>query len=149
MIHRYLDVFRSFERHDVKYLIIGGIAAIIHGVPRMTFDLDILIEATHDNARRLLDALDEAKFGTASLTTPENLLAMEIVVFDDRVRIDVQTATPGLVFVEAWARRQRASFGDTEFYVVSREDLLSSKRAAGRPIDLDDIRALEAGQAEA
>jgi len=46
------------------------------------------------------------------------------------------------------ARRQRAGFGDTEFYIVSREDLLRFRRAAGRPIDLEDVRALEAGQAE-
>ena len=45
MLHRLLDVFASLNSHGVKYLVIGGVAAIAHGVPRTTFDLDMLIEA--------------------------------------------------------------------------------------------------------
>jgi len=56
VLNRLQGVFRSFQRHDVKYVVIGGIAIILHGVPRATFDLEILIEAAPDNARRLLDA---------------------------------------------------------------------------------------------
>ncbi len=69
MLNRLKDVFRSFASHDVRYLVIGGIASILYGVPRATFDLDILIEATPENARRLLDALAGAGLGTAMLTT--------------------------------------------------------------------------------
>ena len=54
MLNRLQDVFRSFQQHDVKYIVIGGIASILHGVPRATFDLDILIEASPENAQRLL-----------------------------------------------------------------------------------------------
>ena len=53
MLNRLLGVFASFQKHKVRYLVIGGIAAVLHGVPRATFDLDILIEASPDNARRL------------------------------------------------------------------------------------------------
>jgi hypothetical protein len=60
MLHRLQDVFESFERHEVRYLVVGGIAAVLHGAPRATFDLDILIDATLDNADRLLAALLEA-----------------------------------------------------------------------------------------
>ena len=74
MLNPFLDVFSSLNSHGVKYLVIGGIAAIAHGVPRNTFDLDILIEATPENARRLLDALSDAGLGTALLTSPEELL---------------------------------------------------------------------------
>ncbi len=52
MLNRLQDVFKSFQQHDARYVVIGGIAAILHGVPRATFDLDILIEATPENARR-------------------------------------------------------------------------------------------------
>ena len=48
MLNRLGEVFESFHNHKVKYLVIGGIAAVLHGVPRATFDLDILIEATED-----------------------------------------------------------------------------------------------------
>ena len=106
MLNRLRDVFASFQKHKVRYVVIGGIAAVLHGVPRATFDLDILIEATPENAQKLLDALLEANLGTASLVTAEELLAHEITIFQDRVRIDVQTLTPGLEFEDAWQHRE-------------------------------------------
>jgi hypothetical protein len=143
MLNRLQGVFASFERNEVKYLVIGGIAAVLYGVPRATFDLDILIEATPDNARRLLEALEEAGLGTASLTTPEALLGNEITVFEDVVRIDAQTRTPGLEFANAWQRRETMEYQKQRLYVVSRDDLIASKRAAGREVDLEDVRLLE------
>ena len=61
----------------------------------------------------------------------------------DRVRIDVQTATPGIEFEAAWQKKEVMMYRKQAFYVVSREDLISSKRAAGREKDLEDIRLLE------
>ena len=121
---------------------------VLYGVPRATFDLDVLIEPSDDNARRLLDALTEAGLATASMTSPEEVLANEITVFQDRVRIDVQTWTPGLVFETAWARRNEMKYGGYSFYVVSREDLISSKQAAGREIDLQDVKLPELSEDE-
>lgn len=143
MINRLQGAFASFQKHNVKYVIIGGIASILHGVPRATFDLDILIEASPDNARRLLDALSEAGFGTAALTSADDILAHEITIFKDRVRIDVQTSTPGLDFQKAWERRETMEYQGQRFYVVTRKDLIASKRAAGRKVDLEDVRLLE------
>lgn len=107
-------------------------AATLHGVPRTTWDLDLLIEATPQNASRLLSALVEAGLGTASLTTPEKLLMHEITIFRDFVRIDVQTQTPGIDFETSWKRRQVMTFDDQEFFVLTLEDTIASKRAAGR-----------------
>ncbi len=146
MLNRLQAVFASLHSRDCRYLVIGGIAAVLHGVPRATFDLDILIEATPENARRLLAALRDAGMGTATLITPEDLLKHEITVFQDRVRVDVQTATPGLDFASAWARRVNMSYQGQSFSVVSREDLIASKRASGRPVDLEDVRLLEGGK---
>ena len=67
----------------------------------------------------------------------------ETTVFKDRVRIDVQTLTPGLSFQEAWENRETMTFQGQIFYVVSKRDLISSKRASGRDVDLEDIRLLE------
>ena len=144
MLNQYQDVFRCLQKHDVKYVVIGGIAAVLHGVPRATFDLDLLIEATVDNATRLLQALLEAKLGTASLTTPDRLLENEITIFRDRLRIDVQTRTPGLDFASAWQRKQVMVHRQQEFFVLDLADLIASKTAAAREIDLSDVRGLEA-----
>jgi len=77
MLNQLRGVYSSLQRHNVLYLTIGGIAAILHGVPRTTFDLDILIEATPENAQRLLDALLDAGLATAEMTTAEELLKHE------------------------------------------------------------------------
>ena len=143
MLDRLEDVFGSLRSHEVRYLVIGGIAAVLHGVPRATFDLDLLIETNPTNARRLLDALLHAGLGTAALTTPEDLLANEITVFNDKVRVDVLTSAPGISFERAWSGRRVMTYREREFFVVSREDLIASKRAIGRDVDLDDVRALE------
>lgn len=143
MLNRLQDVFKSFQHHNVRYIVIGGIASVLHGVPRATFDLDILIEATTENAQRLLEALAEAGFGTATMTNAQDIVAHEITVFNDRVRIDVQTCTPGVSFQDAWRRRKTITYQGQDFFILSKEDLLSSKRACGREVDLEDIRLLE------
>jgi hypothetical protein len=145
MLNQLQGVFASFQRHDVKYLVIGGIASVLYGVPRATFDLDILIEASAVNSQNLLDALEKAGLGTANLISAEEVLANEITVFKDYVRIDVQTSTPGIQFEEAWPRRETMEFQGQQLLVVSKDDLIASKRAAGREVDLEDVRLLELG----
>jgi hypothetical protein len=146
MLDRLEAVFESLRTHEVEYLVIGGIAAVLHGVPRATFDLDLLIATTPANARGLLDALVAAGLGTAALITPEEVLANEITVFKDRVRVDVLTSAPGIEFAGAWARRQTMNYRGHEFFVASREDVIASKRASGRDVDLEDVRALESNE---
>ena len=83
--------------------------------------------------------------GTAALISADELLAHEITVFKDRVRIDVQTATPGLRFQDAWQNRKVMEYQGQTLYVVSRDDLIASKRAAGRDVDLQDVHLLVLG----
>jgi tRNA nucleotidyltransferase/poly(A) polymerase len=143
MLNRLEDVFKSFQRHEVRYVVIGGVASVLYGVPRATFDLDILIEATAENAQRLLAALVEAGFGTATMTNAQDIVAHEITVFNDRVRIDVQTRTPGVSFQDAWRRRRTITYRGQDFFILSKEDLIASKRASARQVDIEDVRLLE------
>lgn len=131
MFTRLSSVFASLNAHDVRYLVIGGVALNAHGVQRATYDVDILIQATIPNARRLLSALVEAGIGTADLTTPEDLLSHEITILRDFVRIDIQTSTPGVTFENAWDRRAKGRVDEQEFFMLSKSDLIASKRAAG------------------
>ena len=101
------------------------------------------MHATPENIRHLLDAMLDAGLGTAALTNVEDVLANEITVFRDRVRLYVQTSTPGIKFQEAWSRRKTLSYQGQEFFILSKDDLIASKRAAGRAVDLEDVRLLE------
>ena len=148
MLDRLQSVFASFQKNDVKYLVIGGVAAVLYGVPRATFDLDILIEATPENARRLLDAMQEAGLATAALANIEEVVSKEITIFTDRIRLDVQTATPGLVFEDAWQRRVTMNYRGQQFEVLSLNDLIASKLAAGRDVDLEDVRRLTSSNSD-
>ena len=148
MLNRLKDVFESFQKHDVKYLVIGCIAAVLYGIPRATFDLDILIEATRENVHHLLDALLDAGLGTASLTNVDEVLSNEITIFKDRVRIDVQIKTSGIIFKDSWERKKTMDYQGQQFYIVCLEDLIASKRAVGRTVDLEDVRLLELPDAQ-
>ena len=143
MLDQLQSVFASFQKNDVKYLVIGGIAAVLYGVPRATFDLDVLIEPTKDNVERLLSAMIEAGLGTASLTNAEDVLSKEITIFTDRIRLDVQTSTPGISFEQAWQRRVTMNYRGQTLEVISVGDLIASKTAAGRDVDLEDVRILK------
>ena len=143
MFPQLLPVFASFESRKVRYLVIGGVAVIYYGVNRLTNDLDILIEPTAENARGLLAGLEEARFGSAALTNVEELLKTDITILKDRVRIDIFTHTPGVTFSEAWDRREVFIYEGVPVNIIARADLLAAKRAAGREVDLEDIRRLE------
>ena len=143
MLDQLQNVFASFQKNDVKYLVIGGIAAVLYGVPRATFDLGVLIEPTRDNVERLLSAMIEAGLGTASLTNAEDVLSKEITIFTDRIRLDVQTSTPGISFEQAWQRRVTMNYRGQTLEVISVGDLIASKTAAGRDVDLEDVRILK------
>ena len=143
MLDQLQSIFASFQKNDVKYLVIGGIAAVLYGVPQATFELDVLIEPSAQNADRLLKGMIDAGLGTASLTTVEDLLSKEITIFTDRIRLDVQTSTPGIIFEDAWERRVTMNYKGQALEVVSLRDLIASKRAAGRDVDLQDVRMLE------
>jgi hypothetical protein len=148
MLDQLQTVFASFQKNDVRYLVIGGIAAVLYGVPRATFDLDILIEPTKENAQRLLDALEEIGFGTAKMTNADEIVGTEITIFTDRVRLDVQTSTPGIRFEEAWPKRVTMTFAGQNFEVVSLADLIQAKTAAGREVDLEDVKTLTSQEKE-
>jgi len=148
MLHELLPLFASLNSRNVKYLVIGGVAAISYGVPRLTLDLDLLILPTEENAAALLAAFSEAGLGTAALTTPGALLATEITVFQDRVRIDVQTRTLGMAFSTAYGRRLDLTIDNVSIPVASLADLIASKKASARPQDLEDVRILETLRSE-
>ena len=146
MITRSKDLFASLEKNKVKYVVIGGVAAIFHGVPRMTGDIDLLVEATVENAKRVLLVLEELGYDTASLVDPNGLVQVKYLIFENGIKIDIMLDIPGLDFEQAWANKVQMSAGDQQFWVVSKDDLLDAKRAAGRERDLADVEALTAAQ---
>ena len=77
------------------------------------------------------------------MTNSQQILENEITIFRDKVRIHVQTFTPGITFEKAWKKRKSMDYQGQKFNVVSKEDLILSKKASGRKVDLEDVRLLE------
>lgn len=129
----------------VRFVLVGGHAVAGHGEPRFTEDLDVFVEPTLANARRLRAALVDFGFGEG--VPPAKLLAMPDKVFmlgRKPNRIDILTGIDGVSFADAWSSRVEANFEAKPLYVIGREALLVNKRASGRKKDLLDVALLEA-----
>lgn len=138
------DLLSIFNARGVEYLVVGAHALAVYGHVRATKDLDVWVGSRPDNAEKVFNAL--AEFG-APLTdvTVEDLsrpgLALQIGL--PPVRIDVLTAIDGLEFDPAWGNRYRTNLDGLAVWVISRDDLIANKRAAGRTQDFADIERLE------
>jgi hypothetical protein len=140
----FVDLLRAFGAHEVRHLVVGAYALALHGRPRATGDLDVWVDATPDNAVRVMAALAEFGAPLAGVTTED--FSRPGIVFQIGLpprRIDVITELSGLAFAEAWPRRARAPFGPIEVDFVGRADFIANKRATGRAKDLGDIESLD------
>jgi predicted nucleotidyltransferase len=140
------DLLQIFNTRKVKYLVIGGYAVVQYAEPRFTKDLDVLIGTDAVNAQAVYSALQE--FG-APLTdlTPKDF-SEEGFFFQmgvPPVRVDVLMGIPGIQFDDCWSRRLEVDFDGLKVPFISKQDLIASKLAAGRPQDLLDIDLLSQG----
>ena len=129
---------------NTKFLLIGAHALAFHVEARLTEDLDVFVEPSHENAERLLRALEKFGFGglvgsAAELAEPNQVVMLGVKPW----RIDILTGIDGVTFEEAWASRQAVNFHGIDLQVLSKEMLLKNKRAAGRKKDLGDVALLE------
>jgi hypothetical protein len=139
------DLFAEFNALRVDYLIVGAYALAVHGYVRATKDLDVWVRPEPENAVRVFRALQAYGAPTAELS--EDDFAHPDVTFQIGVapiRIDVLSSIDGIAFETAWQNKASARYGDQEVFVISRLDLITNKRAAGRLQDLADVEALEA-----
>jgi hypothetical protein len=138
------DLLAAFNARGVDFLIVGAHALAAHGLVRATKDLDVWIRPALDNAERVLGAL--ADFGAPLQDLTVDDLSKPGLIFQigvEPIGIDIITAIDGVTFPDAWAQRVSARFSDQQVAVLSREHLLTNKRAAGREQDLLDVKWLE------
>jgi hypothetical protein len=139
----FVDLLRAFVAADVRFLIVGAYALAHYGRPRATGDLDVWVDATPDNAPRVMQAL--AAFGAPLADVGERDFAAPGVVFQIGVppgRIDILTELTDLTFAEAWPDREAGQFGGVTVDFIGRAAFIRNKRATGRAKDLGDIEQL-------
>jgi hypothetical protein len=137
------EFFASCNKHGVEYLMVGGYAFAVHAHPRYTGDMDIFVHASEENARRIMEALEEFGFVSPSLTWQDFATPGRVIQIGyPPLRIDLITSIDGVEFDEAWPRRVESSYGDQTVHVISKDDLIANKRASGRKQDLLDLEDL-------
>lgn len=157
--HPIEQVLASLNAAGVRYLVVGGVAVVLHGHLRTTADLDLVVSLEPSNARRAIDAVAALGYRARAPVPAERfadaaeraawISEKELTVFSlwsDRLpglELDLFVREP-FDFEQAWARRVTVSLDTTTATVVGLQDLLALKREARRPQDLADVEALEA-----
>lgn len=147
VVHQdYEELFQCLNAEKVKYLVVGAYAVIFHTEPRWTKDIDIWIEPSAQNAKRVWNALK--KFGapvvSAGLTLKD--LTNPVMVYQigmPPVRIDIMMGIAGISFPEAWKHKQTSPFGKETINIIGLKDLINAKRSAARKKDRDDLAKLQ------
>jgi len=143
------ELLKLLTAHHVDFMVVGGHAVAFHGYPRLTDDVGVLVRPTSENAGRILAALAEFVFGNIGLTVGDFTADDRVIQLGrDPNRIDLLTRLWGVDFDQAWDRRLSGTLDSVPVAILSRADLLTNKRATGRPQDLADIAALEALERE-
>jgi hypothetical protein len=133
------DILELLGRHQVRYLIVGGLAFIFHEKPRYTKGIDLWIDPEHENVQRAHRAL--ADFGSPellSLDDPGEVLQLPVAPN----RIDLLRSAIALLFAEVWPRRIVANYGRASANWVDLDSLLLIKSRIDHPRHREDARVL-------
>lgn len=147
-------VLETLASHDVAYVVIGGVATQVHGHRRTTMDLDLTPNPDAENLRRLSAALEDLEArpadpnlaqGEVSTADPERLALAAIVppLMTRHGQIHILKEPKGArAFEQLLDAALIVEIDGIEVAIVSLDDLIRMKRAAGRPSDLEDIAVL-------
>jgi hypothetical protein len=147
----FLRILELLDQHGVEYVVVGGVAAVLHGAPVTTFDIDTLVKVDGTNADRLLAALTalEARYREHAQpirpTKKDLLAAGHLLLMTNSGPLDV------LGFIGQGKRYEdvintvaKISVGELSIRVLDLEALIEEKKALGRDKDQAALRLLEA-----
>ncbi len=153
----YEKVFRQLNDRNVRYLVVGGIAVNLHGVPRATMDLDLMIDTARKNVETFIDALKNLDYKPRFQENPLNLADPEkraewqakkhMVAFSfyqsdvPYLQVDVFLKNP-IDFDEAEKNKDTVNVEDITIPILSLDDLIRLKQLSNRLQDVSDVEAL-------
>lgn len=154
----YLGIFKKFNEEGIRYLVVGGLAMNLLGVPRATYDIDILIDLEDDNIQVLMKLMKEWGFKPKvpvnvmdfahkskrdEWIATKNMKAFNLVNTKWALsEIDIIIDAP-VAYAEARKRASKISVHGVSIPVISIDDLVKMKQAAGRDLDKADIQYLK------
>jgi hypothetical protein len=154
----YEDVFSKLNKSKVKYLVTGGVALNLHGIPRMTADLDLMVDLKKDNLVKLVKALDKLGFKPRAPVKLFDFISEEkrmfwlrnkhMVMFslyhpkEPYQEVDIFNKNP-IIFREAFKKRKVVPAGNIKIPLISIGHLIQLKRKSKRKQDLADVESLK------
>jgi hypothetical protein len=151
------DILRALEANNVRYVLVGGVAVVLHGFARFTKDLDLVVDLHPEEARRAIQTLLDCGLRPRVPVDPfdfadpekrrvwsdeKNMVAFQMVDERDlRRNVDLFISYP-LDFERLWKSSQLVRVEDVEIRVASIDDLIELKKSVARPQDLIDVEQL-------
>jgi hypothetical protein len=153
----YEEVLREFQSWNIKYVLVGGLAVNLLGSLRSTADMDILVEMSNDNLRRIIDILVKLGYEVKQPVDPMKLAdektrnewitnkrmkAFNFHKVNELKEVDIIIESP-VSFEKAQRNAIYFSIDDLSLPVISLDDLIEMKKNTGRTIDKLDIEELK------
>jgi len=140
------DFLVALNDTGVEYLLVGGYAVVLHGYHRTTGDMDVWINPTKENYRRMINAFTAFGLPPDAISESDFLTneSMDVYTFGrPPVCLDIMSKVKGLEFSECYYKALEDSSQGFNIKLISYNHLIASKKAAGRLRDLNDIQKLE------
>jgi hypothetical protein len=138
------DLLAAFAASGVEYVLVGGYAVTFHARPRSTKHLDLLVSLSQENRERLARALSAFGAPKNVVDGARDLTANDIVYFGSiPFRVDIIGSASGIEFAEVHSRAVQTTLDGVPVRIIAIDDLITNKRASGRPRDLEDCAELE------
>lgn len=137
------DFVELLNKHEVEYMVVGGYALAFHGEPRFTGDLDIWIDCSEGNARKMVNVMRD--FGAASLGfTKEDFMDEGIIkqIGQPPLRIDILGAIDGVKYCDAEKDKQQFTSQNLSIPYIGVKDFIKNKEAVGRKKDREDSKRI-------
>ncbi len=153
----YGEILRAFQKEKVKYVLVGGIAVNILGSLRSTADLDILVEMSNDNLRKVVSILKRKGYHVKQPVDPmgianeklrhewihnKHMNAFNFYKEDELKEVDIIIESP-VSYEEAKKGALKIKIEDTILPVISIDNLIKMKKNTGRSVDRFDVEELK------
>ena len=136
------EFIELLNKNNVKYLVIGGYAVVYHGYVRSTNDIDIWVDISKGNIRKLLKALVEFGFSSLNLKEEDFSPNQIIQLGYPPNRIDLITTPAGVDFETCYKTKEQATIDNVNICIIDLTNLIKTKKASNRTRDLADVEEL-------
>lgn len=139
----YEELLELFNKNKVRYCIVGAYAVALYAKPRYTKDIDILVEPSVENARRIVKSLKEFGFKSSGLTEKDFSEKHKVVQLGyEPVRIDIITSIASCSFREIWRNKNISKYGNQRVFFIGINELIKNKKLSNRKLDKVDLEIL-------